>query len=499
VPSTEAVVQVAGRAASRAAGRRGAVAAGHPLAAAAAVDVLDRGGNAVDAAIAAQAACCVLVPQACGLGGDALMLVRTGDDVVAVTGAGRTATAASPGQPADGGASATVPGAAQAWVDAAHRWGRLPLAASLAPAVALAEQGIAVGAPLAAAAAAQRERLLRGGAGAWPLTWAAAGQHVRQPELAAVLTALGADGRAAFYEGATARAVAAAAQRSGGAMSVADLAEHQSLVGPPLRTAWAGGTVWVQPPPAQGVLLAMALQWWEQQAAAGQPVQPPDVDHVAVELTAAVFAHRDRCLADGATLLEVALEVDRERASRRGGPRPYLHTTGVAVADDEGTVVSSLVSVFDDFGSCTYVPEGGFVLNDRAAGFTGPPNEAGPGRRPVHTLAPVLVEHDGAATALATPGADGQVQTLLQVLCRLRGGADLAEAVGAPRWRSEAGRLLVERSHPAAVALAERGHELSVLEDGDDRLGAVVAATAGPDGPAAVGDWRREVATRAAS
>ena len=486
-------------AAVRASGGRGAVAAGHPLAAAAAVDVLDRGGNAVDAAVAAQAACCVVMPQACGLGGDALMLVRAQAQVVAVTGAGRTAAAAAPGPPADGGASVTVPGVAQAWVDAAERWGALPLAASLAPAVALAEHGTTVTPPLAAAAAAQRERLLRGGAGQWPLTWATAGQQVRQPELAAVLTGLGAEGRSAFYTGATATAVAGAARRHGGALSVGDLAEHSSLVGAPLGTAWAGGTVWVQPPPAQGVLLAMALQWWEQQTGAGRPVEAADLDHVAVELTSAVFGHRDRCTADGEALLGLPLQVDRDRASRRGGPRPYLHTTGVAVADSDGTVVSSLVSVFDDFGSCTYVPEAGFVLNNRAGGFTGPPNDHGPGRRPVHTLAPVLLEHDGAVTGLATPGADGQVQTLLQVLCRLRSGTALTDAVAAARWRSEDGRLLVERSHPAADALAARGHDLSLLEDGDDRLGAVVAATSGPGGPGAVGDWRREVAARATS
>jgi gamma-glutamyltranspeptidase/glutathione hydrolase len=139
------------------------------------------------------------------------------------------------------------------------------------------------------------------------------------------------------------------------------------------------------------------------------------------------------------------------------------------------------------------------VLNNRASGFTGPPNTAGPGRRPVHTLAPVLLEQDGRSTALATPGADGQVQTLLQVLCRLRSGADLGAAVAAPRWRSESSRLLVEASHPAREALAARGHELSVLEDGDERFGAVVSASCGPDGPSAVGDWRREVAAGGAA
>jgi gamma-glutamyltranspeptidase/glutathione hydrolase len=293
--------------------------------------------------------------------------------------------------------------------------------------------------------------------------------------------------------------VAAAARRHGGALSADDLADHKSLIGAPLRVAWAGGSVFVQPPPAQGVLLAMALQWWERAAAQGWPVQSEDVDHVGVELTEAAFGHRDRCAADGADLLDVDLTVDRSRAARRGGPRPYLHTTGVAVSDAGGLVVSSLVSVFDDFGSATFVPEAGIVLNNRAAGFTAPPNDAGPGRRPVHTLAPVLVEQDGHSTALATPGADGQVQTLLQVLCRLRSGVELASAVGAPRWRSESSRLLIEASHPAAEELAARGHELTVLEDGDERFGAVVSASCGPEGPSAVGDWRREVAAGGAA
>jgi gamma-glutamyltranspeptidase/glutathione hydrolase len=480
-------------------GGSGAVAAGHPLAARAAVHVLERGGNAVDATVAAQAVCAVVMPQACGLGGDALMLVRTGDGVLGLTGSGRSPAGAPTGPPGDGGASVTVPGAVQAWVDAVHRWGSLPLADCLAPALGLAADGFVVGALLAGAAEAQRARLLAGGAADWPITTAEAGDHVVQPELAALLAAVGDRGRAAFYEGGTAEAVAAAARRHGGSLTADDLAAHESLVGAPLRVAWDGGSVFVQPPPSQGVLLAMALQWWESAAVRGEPVAPEDADHVAVELTEAAFSHRDRCAADGGALLGVELSVDRSQAARRGGPRAYLHTTGVAVADAGGLVVSSLVSVFDDFGSAVLVPEAGIVLNDRAAGFTGPPNDAGPSRRPVHTLAPALLEQGGRSTALATPGADGQVQTLLQVLSRLRAGQSLEQAVGAPRWRSESSRLLVEASHPAQDDLAARGHELSVLEDGNERFGAVVSASAGPDRPSAVGDWRREVSAAGAA
>jgi gamma-glutamyltranspeptidase/glutathione hydrolase len=236
----------------------------------------------------------------------------------------------------------------------------------------------------------------------------------------------------------------------------------------------------------------MALQWLEN---AG-PQSQTSLDHLGVELTEAVFGYRDRCAEDGARLLDAHLEVDRDKASRRGGPRAYLHTTGVAVADAEGMVVSSLLSVFDDFGSGTFVPECGLVLNNRAAGFTGPPNAPGPGRRPVHTLAPAILEVGGTVTALATPGADGQVQTLLQVLLRLRGGGqDLAAAVAAPRWRSEGGNLMVAHEHPALSSLRERGHLVVGIDGGDARFGAVVSATSGPAGPSAVGDWRRQVAT----
>ena len=480
-------------------GARGAVSAGHPLAVQAAVEVLESGGNAVDAAVAAQAVCAVVMPQACGLGGDALLLVRGEAGVLGLTGSGRTPAASPSGPPADGGASVTVPGAVQAWVDAVQRWGSLPLAACLAPAVRIAAEGVVVGPALAGAVEAQRTRLVAGGAGDWPLLAAVAGDRVAQPELAALLTAVGAAGRAAFYEGRTAEAVAAAARRHGGTLSAEDLAEHTSLIGAPLRVGWAGGSVFVQPPPSQGVLLAMALAWWEAAGEQGDPVSAQDVDHVGVELTEAAFGHRDRCAAHGADLLDAPLSVDRSRAARRGGPRAYLHTTGVAVADAGGQVVSSLVSVFDDFGSAVLVPEAGFVLNNRAAGFTAPPNEAGPGRRPVHTLAPVIVERDGGSTALATPGADGQVQTLLQVLCRLRAGQDLAAAVAAPRWRSESSQLLVEASHPGLAELRSRGHEVSVLADGDERFGAVVSASSGPGGPTAVGDWRREVAAGGAA
>src|SRR5205814_8268809 len=117
-----------------------------------------------------------------------------------------------------------------------------------------------------------------------------------------------------------------------------------------------------------------------------------------------------------------------------------------------GRVVSSLLSLFDSFGSGIFAPEAGVVLNNRAAGFTATPNDPGPARRPVHTLAPALAVRGRRATALATPGADGQVQTLLQILLRQRYlGLPLPDAVGALRWRSVEGGLLVESEHPSEI------------------------------------------------
>jgi gamma-glutamyltranspeptidase/glutathione hydrolase len=217
-------------------------------------------------------------------------------------------------------------------------------------------------------------------------------------------------------------------------------------------------------------------------------------DHVAIELTQAAFAYRSD-VAEGAALLRHELNIDLERASNRGGPRAYLHTAGVATVDADGCIVSSLVSVFDEFGSCVFVPELGITLNNRAGGFTGGANAAAPGKRPVHTLAPVLVSTPQGMLALATPGADGQVQTLLQILVGIqRDQLDLARAIARPRWRSEGGALLVEKSHGSLDRLRELGHQVRTIEDGDTRFGAAVCAGWIEGQPVAAADWRRETA-----
>jgi gamma-glutamyltranspeptidase/glutathione hydrolase len=446
----------------------------------------------VDAAIAAQAVICVALPQAAGLGGDMLGLVYREGVVEAVNGTGRSPQHMVRPPDITGGGSVTVPGLVHGWVTAHSRWGALPLSRILAPAIRLADEGIAVTESLARAVSQQIARLTHGGAGNWDLLRIALSDDStvrwRQPRLANLLREIAENGADGFYAGDAASAIVRACAEHGGTLSVTDLREHTTEMPAPIDTTWDGHRIVVQPPSSQGVLLAVALQAVERVTVDGVT---PD-DHVLVEAVNFAFQLRSECHL-GAALLDVPAELDLETASNRGGPRGYLHTAGVAVADGSGQVVSSLVSVFDDFGSGVFVPELGIVLNNRAAGFTDGKNGPAPGKRPVHTLAPAMRvgSEPGDVLALATPGADGQVQTLLQVLAAQRRGIGLAEAVALPRWRSEDGNLLLEEGHPRRDELVSRGHHVSIRPEGDEVFGAVVAAGIRGGRVYAVADWRR--------
>jgi len=475
-------------------GALGAVAAAHPAAVDAGLDAFRRGGNAVDAAIAAQASLCVVMPEACGLGGDSLCLVASPDGLVgAVNGAGAAPLVSVPGAN-DPGNTVTVPGIVHAWGALTRSTGRLDLAADLMLPALLASEGVAVGRSTAAAVASQRERLIAGGGNRWGLLQCTAGELWNQDALADLLKSIGFDGPDAYYRGKIAAAIGAAVQTHGGSLGERDLAEHVTPRPRPISVPWDGGRLFVQPPMSQGVLLAMAATWFE----AREAPDSGDLQHLGVEAVGAAFEHRRR-VRHGESLLEVELDVDPHTASHRSGPRGYLHTAGIATADAQGMVVSSLVSVFDDFGSGIFVPEGGFVLNNRAEGFGEAPNDPFPGRRPVHTLAPAMVlDANGRPMALATPGADGQIQSLLQVLLAMRyEGVDVSSAMRRPRWRSENGQVLIEEGHPATSGFSDRGHVIETIEFGDQRFGAMVAAGIDETGPWACGDERREVASGA--
>ncbi len=414
--------------------------------------------------------------------------------VSAVNGTGRSAHAMQQPPLSTGGSSVTVPGLVGGWLALHAHWGRLPLPQLLSPAIELAITGVPVELDLVAAVNQQRARLEAGGASGWSLLSLGEGDLWRQPRLAELLARVADQGHDAFYAGSAAAAVVDAVGLTGGVLDLDDLAEHSTPSPAPISTPWGNGLTHVQPPMSQGVLLAMALKKVRHLHSEGILID----DHVLVEVTQAVFAHRSSCVT-GSDLLDEQLAVDLQRASGRRGPRAYLHTAGVATVDRTGQVVSSLVSVFDDFGSGVYVPELGIVLNNRAAGFTEGENAPGASKRPVHTLAPAMLTSPDGVLALATPGADGQVQTLLQVLAATSlSDTPLAEAIAALRWRTQDGELLLEAGHPAQEALMARGHRVRTVAPGADLFGAVVAAGTHPS-PFAVADWRRRTNSRGAA
>ncbi len=485
------------------AGRDLALAAGHPLAVQAGLRVGAEGGNAVDAAVAAAFALTVVLPAACGLGGDALLIVRTADgDLVAFNGVGRAPAGLAGPLPPDGAGTAAVPGLVAGLADAHAHCGRLPFDRVVAPAVDLAARGVPVSANTADGLVASRARLERGGAAASP--WFADGEPVLrgrpvvQPALADALAAIAEHGAPVFYSRALAEAVAGAVQRDGGAMTVADLAAHETVIREPVSVAYRDAAVHVQPPSSQAILLAMALAALDREPAAPGAVGA----HRAVEAIVAAFARRDEVTSTPEDeLLQSAAELELpERASGRVVARAYNHTTAVTAAEPGGLAVSMLISVFDPFGCGTYVPEGGFFLNDRMLGFSrdpDSPNAPAPGKRPVHTLSPALFERDGRAVAIATPGADGQVQVLLQLLQALVDeDEDPAVALERGRWRAVAGRLQLEDDLVGTLGpeLAALGHAVDVTSTGDGLFGSVCIAQADPEAGVATAwaDARRE-------
>lgn len=424
------------------------VATGHPLAAQVARDMLRRGGSAVDAAIAADAVLGVVEPMATGIGGDLLaMLVLPGQAPISYNGTGRSPGLLSaeawsdlPGQriPERHPLSVTVPGVVQGWHDLHGRFGRLPWADLLAPAIAVARDGFAVAA-VAAREWALFEPVLRKDPNAARLYRAGAvpcaGDRFANPELAAVLTAVAHEGPAAFYLGSPARAAAQAVQQLGGVLSVADFAAHSGHFADPVAGQFRGCTVLECPPNTHGVAVLHALSAME-----GHALDRADPQ------TAVVMADAMR----------QAMQVAKETVADPAG-----NTVCTVVVDDSGLAITLMSSVFKRFGS-GIVPAGqGFVLQNRGFGFSVPGhiNGPGPAKRPYHTVVPAAVLQDGAFRAgLGVVGGAMQPQGHVQLITRLEAwGEPLQAAIDAPRWRLESDRdLAIEAGMPAATVAALR-------------------------------------------
>jgi gamma-glutamyltranspeptidase/glutathione hydrolase len=405
------------------------VATSHPLATRAGLSALERGGNAVDAALAAAAMLTVAEPTDNGVGGDAFALVWDKGALYGINGSGRSpADLGGRSFEAHGPQSVTVPGAVRLWADLAKHFGRFTLDRAVAPAAEAARNGIVCSARIA-------DKWARAARAPWPAP--AAGERYELPALAATLHRIATDGPDAFYEGEVAAAIAAATW-----LSEDDLQAHASEWVEPLRRSYRGVEVCELPPNGQGVAALLALALYE-----GLERRP----HFEIEAMKLAFADTHAFVHDGP--LPADLFADERLAARRSLVQPGAAldlsldlprggTTYLCVVDADGMAVSFIQSVYESFGSGVVAPGTGVALQNRGAGFSrvpGHPNELAPAKRPFHTIIPgMLLERGELLGPFGVMGGPMQPQGHFQVVRRVVDDAyDPQAALDAPRWRVE--------------------------------------------------------------
>ena len=412
-------------------GRRGMVAASQPLAVAAGLEILAAGGNAADAAVATAAALNVTEPTSTGIGGDcfALFYDAVTGQVTALNGSGRAPAALTLARLAQEGFgrelppyhpyTITVPGACAGWCDLSERHGRLPFSRVLAPAIRLAEEGFPVAPITAYFWQRGAERQLSQARGGRELTIDGraprAGEIFRNPGLARTLRAVAEGGKAAFYEGQIAEAIAVAVQQAGGCLTVADLANHRSTWDEPISTTYRGLRVWECPPNGQGLAALLALNLLEGFDLTTLDALSPERLHLELEAMRLAFADARWYVADPQftdlpiyPLLSKDYAAERRRLinpgratldQRRGSPVAGSDTVYFSVVDGQGNACSFINSNYMGFGT-GIVPSGwGFSLQNRGHNFSldsAHPNALAPGKRPYHTIIPGMLTRDSA-------------------------------------------------------------------------------------------------------
>ena len=492
----------------------------HPLATQVALDVMKAGGSAVDAAIAANAALGLMEPTGNGIGGDLFAIVwdpKTGK-LHGYNGSGRSPMSLSAAEferrgladiPAHGPLPVTVPGAVDGWFALHARFGRLPMADNLAPAIRYAREGHPVHETIAYYWARSVPRLSK-----WPgfseqFTVADAdgtrraprnGETWKNPHLADTLQAIAEGGRDAFYKGDIARAIGAWFKAHDGFLSYEDLAAHQGEWVDPVSTNYRGYDVWELPPNGQGIAALQILNLLEPYDLASHGFGSVEHVHLFTEAKKLAFADRARWYADPAfqpapVAKLVSKDYARERGSlisldrvlreaRPGTPKQLEEgdTIYLTTADADGMMVSLIQSNYRGMGSGMAPPGLGFILQDRGEQFVlgdpEHPNAYAPGKRPFHTIIPAFVTKDGKPwLSYGVMGGAMQPQGHVQILLNMIDfGMNLQEAGDAPRIHhdgstepagramvmSDGGRIELESGFPEATvrALMDLGHSV---------------------------------------
>jgi gamma-glutamyltranspeptidase / glutathione hydrolase len=482
---------------------RNVVATSQPLAATAGLQILNRGGNAVDAAIAAASTISLTEPCSNGLGSDNFAIVWDGAILHGLNSSGTAPAAWTPdyflrrygpdpaARPLRGWDTVTVPGAVAGWAALHRRFGRLPFADVLAPAIEYAQRGFSVS-PIVQDKWQRAVPLLRGIDGFdqhfLPRGRApAVGEHFVLPGAARSLQRIAQSYGEDFYQGEVAEAIVACARSGGGAMRLQDLQQYRPLWVQTLSQPFAGFDLHEIPPNGQGIAALICLGILQHAGLAECAVDGADWHHLSIEAMKLAFADVYAHVADPrsmrlstAELLDAdylrgrARLIDPRRAQPFASGKPAGGgTIYLTAADQDGMMVSLIQSNFMGFGSGIVVPGYGVSLQNRGYGFSldpAHPNCVAPGKRPFHTIIPAMLMQAGTARmSFGVMGGNMQPQGHVQTLTRmLLAGQQPQAACDAPRWKWACGLdLEVEATMSPAVRdeLARRGHH---IVQGDD-------------------------------
>jgi len=514
----------------------GTIATSQPLATAAGMAVLQRGGNAVDAAVTAAAVLNLVEPHMTGIGGDMFAILWSAKEqkLLALNSAGRAGAGMTRAElvrrghkdvPGNGPESVTVPGALAGWAELLQKHGTISLAEALQPAIELAEQGFPVSPIIAEQWQAQVPLLKRNpGAAATYLVEGGtrgprAGEWFRNPDLARSFRTIAEQGPGAFYGGSLGQTLVDGLKAQGGFLTIEDMRAHRAEWITPVSVPFRGYRLWELPPPSQGVAALQMLRILDGYDLQKMGHNSAEYLHHLIEAKKLAYADLEGHIGDPkhtkVTMDDLTGDpyikarralIDPKKAAVRVEPGKGFtdtETIFLAAADRDGNMISFINSVFGYFGSGVVIPGTGFALQNRGSGFTleeNHPNTVAPGKQPFHTLVPAFVTKTTASgeepfLAFGVMGGAMQPQGHVQVLLNLLlFGMDLQEALDAPRFRHLSGTRVVMEApigDPVRAALRAMGHD--VPEQRSDYGGAqAVMRLPGGKGWAAASDPRKD-------